>query len=282
MTLFGKILIGLILALSLVFASMSAAVWSAQHNYRTALETAQNDLKALGVEKDDLEQQLRTEIGEVRDQAARLKDDLDRQNLAVSVLQQQKDLVDRELATTLTAYDVQTALAKIAQLEAEDRKQEVLAGRQRTAELSEKYVAAEAENAALTDERFSLTVSNEQRAATNARLLDELASARQQLRIEGIEVDPDAAAAEPAPDVAGKVLAVDDLGSRGTKVAVSLGSDDGMRVGDTLEVFRTVGEGKYIGRVRLMEVEADLAIGNLIFKSPTATIQKGDDVKTRL
>ena len=282
MTLFGKILIGLMLALSLVFASLSAAVYSAQFNYRTALEDAQKRLTVEAQKAKDLEDQLRQDISDVEAAAAVQKDELDRQTLKVSQYEDQIGLLQQDLDSTRTALDVQTALVEIAQDESQDRRVEVLSGRERTASLAEKYVAAEAEIASLVDDNFSQSVTITQMDSTNKRLIDENAALRQQLIALGVEPNTDQDVDIPAPDVTGKVLLVKDLGSAGTKVAISLGSDDGLRVGDELEVVRTAGGGKYVGRIRLTEVEYDLSIGNLVFKSPTATVQKDDDVKTRL
>ena len=282
MTLFGKILIGLILALSLVFASLSAAVYSAQFNYRKELADTKDRFEAYKVQADDVQKKLSGDIADLQTDAARLKDELDRQTLTASNLTEQNRQLNEEIAGTRTALDVETQKAAIAQQDADARRQEVLSGRQRTADLAQKFIAAETEIAGLTDERFNLTVANEQMAATNDRLLDDIGALRTQLR--GLGVEPDLSAGDdvPAPDVTGKVLAVQDRNSAGIKVAISLGSDDGLRVGDELEVVRTTGEGKYIGRIELTEVEYDLAIGTQTIKSPTATIQKGDDVKTRL
>ncbi|MFH5804920.1 hypothetical protein [Alienimonas sp. DA493] len=282
MTLFGKILIGLILALSLVFASLSAAVYSAQFNYREALKAEKERYAALDTEKNDLEEQLRVEIGDLQAELAQVIDERDRQTQTATQLAEQNELLRGELATTNTALNVQTADTEIAQAEAEDRRVEVLAGRRRTADLSEKFVEAEAEIAALTDERFSQSVTIAQMTQTNNRLLDELGALRAQLRELGVAPNASYTGSEVPPDVSGKITAVEDRGSAGTKVSISLGSDDGLRQGDELEVVRMTGGGKYVGKIRLTEVYYDYAIANLISKNPTATVKEGDDVKTRL
>ncbi|QDT16898.1 hypothetical protein [Alienimonas californiensis] len=282
MTLFGKILIGLILALSLVFASLSAAVYSAQFNYRKELETQKDQYATLETRLKDREEELLKQIGDIEAELAKVTDERDLQTQTATQLAQQNQLLQGELATTNTALNVQTADTEIAQAEAEDRRVEVLAGRQRTADLSEKFVASEGEIAALTDEAFSQSVTITQMAQTNGRLLDEVASLRAQLREIGIAPNSAFTGTDPAPDVSGKITAVDERGSAGTKVAISVGSDDGLREGDELEVVRMTGGGKYIGKIRLVEVGYDSAIGNLISKNPTATVKEGDDVKTRL
>ncbi|MEM9701626.1 MAG: hypothetical protein AAF907_04195 [Planctomycetota bacterium] len=282
MTLFGKILIGLMLALSLVFASLAAAVYSADRDYRAALEREQAKFQNERQEKEDLQASLRAEIGDLNASLAEQKEDLDKQIRAVQLLTQEKKLLQEEVSSTQTALDVQTALARIAQEDSEDRRTEVLAGRERNADLSQKFVDSEAEIAGLVDENFNKDVSITQMAQTNARLLDQVGSLRAQLRSLGIEPQLSFAAAAPAPDVAGKVLEFDERGSAGTKVLISLGSDDGLRVGDKLQVVRMEGGGKYVGQIQLTEVEYDQAIGTLTSKSRTTSIKKGDDVKTRL
>jgi len=282
MTLFGKILIGLILALSLVFASLSAAVYSAQYQYRDALDDAREQLAQQKSQAEDNETRMRGQISDLQADAARLKDNLDRETLARTKADQDIALLEQTLASTRTSLGVETSLAEITQDKFEAARSEALTGRERTAKLSDRYVTAEGEIAALTDENFSLQVSNEQRAQKNFRLLDENAALKAQLRDIGVAPNTAFSSEGPAPDVGGKVLYVEDGGSAGTKLAISLGSDDGLRAGDELEVVRMSGDGKYIGRIRITTTEPDLSIANLVFKSPTATIQKGDDVKTRL
>ena len=284
MTLFGKILIGLILTLSLVFASLSAAVYSAQFDYRAALDTAKTDLATARADREDLEKQLRARIGDLE---AAVAEQEELKNLAVGKsddLAEAVRLSEEELNATRTALDTQTALAQIAKQEADARRQEVLAGRQRNAALFDRNVAAETQIGGLTDNVFSLELSTEQMAARNAQLMDELAVALKQLRDAGIEPIRDGRAPdEPAPSVEGRVLAVKDSGSAGTLASISLGSDDGLRLRDELFVYR-LDDSKYVGRVAIVRVNPDTAVVSLIpgTLSDTTSIQKGDNVSTRL
>ena len=284
MTLFGKILIGLILALSLVFASLSAAVYSAQFDYRKALTDKTTELAAARADREDLEKQLRARIGDLE---AAVAEQEELKNLAVGKsddLAEAVRLSEEELNATRTALDTQTALAKIAKQEADARRQEVLASRQRNADLFERNVDAETQISGLTDNLFSLELTGEQMAARNARLMDELAVALQQLRVNNIEPIRDGRAPdEPAPAVEGRILAVKDTGSAGTLASISLGSDDGLRVRDELFVYR-LKDSKYVARVTLVDVKPDTAVVRLIpgSVSDTTSIQKGDNVSTRL
>ena len=282
MTLFGKILIGLILTLSLVFASLSAAVYSAQSDYVRQLEAVRGDLAAARTAAEDADKKLRDAETTFAAQLADVTEQRDTSRSEARDLTNRIGLLEEELASTRTLLGSQTALAEIAKTDADARRQEVLAGRERNALLADKYVAAEKQIAGLTDEVFGLTVATEQMAEKNNALLDEVGGLREQLRGQGIVPDPVGGADEPAPDVRGKVLAVRDGGSSGTLVAISLGSDDGLRKDDVLQVVRTGDGGKYVGKIQLRELAPDVAYGRLITRSKTATIQKGDDVQTRL
>jgi len=76
------------------------------------------------------------------------------------------------------------------------------------------------------------------------------------------------------PAIRGKVLAI----NQDNMVEVSLGSDDGLRAGHTLEIFRA---SNYLGRLQVLRTETDRAVGKIVPGFKKAAIQKGDDVATR-
>ncbi len=76
------------------------------------------------------------------------------------------------------------------------------------------------------------------------------------------------------PQARGKVLAV----NQDNMLEVSLGSDDGLRVGHTLEIFRG---SNYLGRVQVLRADTDRAVGKILPGFKKGAIQKGDDVATR-
>ena len=286
MTLFGKILIGLILALSLVFASLSAAVYSAQTNYRSASETLAQQLSDANRAATDREAQLQAEIGQAQALAARLKDERDLKAGQAQDAEEKLRLKEEEASATKTGLDVQTALTGLSREEAETRRSEALAQRERNAALSSKFTEGQTRISELTDELFGLRVDVERMNAKQNELLDQNASFRQYLRSKNLDINTALAFSgdEPAPQLYGKVLDVQDssLGNQ-TYVEISLGSDDGLRLGDTLSVYNISGDGgKYLGEIELDSVDADAAVGHVTDRASTGTIQKGDNVSTRL
>ncbi len=61
-------------------------------------------------------------------------------------------------------------------------------------------------------------------------------------------------------------------------VEISIGSDDGLRINDQLDVYRGA---KYIGRVSVQKLEPNRAVGVIDPKLSTGPMQKGDRVATK-
>ena len=79
----------------------------------------------------------------------------------------------------------------------------------------------------------------------------------------------------PPVDLKGEVLAV----SNGSSVEVSLGKDDGIRVGHTLEVFRGA---QYLGRIEITRAQEDKAVGKILTAYRKGFIQAGDQVASKI
>ena len=80
--------------------------------------------------------------------------------------------------------------------------------------------------------------------------------------------------AEP-PMVRGEILAID----KEDRVEISLGSDDGIRDGNNLLIYR--GD-KYLGRLQVLETQPHRAIGMVLKDYKQEMIRKGDQVATKL
>jgi hypothetical protein len=74
--------------------------------------------------------------------------------------------------------------------------------------------------------------------------------------------------------VAGQIRKVN-----GNRVELSIGTDDGVRIGQTLDIYR--GD-KYVGRLRVVESKPDQAVAAVEPEYQQFPIQKGDNVASRL
>ena len=60
---------------------------------------------------------------------------------------------------------------------------------------------------------------------------------------------------------------------------MTIGADDGLKQGNTVEVYR--GD-KYLGRIEIVKTSPDRAVGRVDRRFQTGVIQEGDRVATRL
>ncbi|MFN7874522.1 MAG: hypothetical protein ACK5PB_04345 [Pirellula sp.] len=90
------------------------------------------------------------------------------------------------------------------------------------------------------------------------------------LRLAGIQDAEDV----PPSDLQGEVIAVS-----GNQLEISLGRDDGVRTGHTLEVYRGA---KYIARVQIERTDTDKSIGRVMNSFRKGYIQAGDQVASKL
>jgi hypothetical protein len=64
-----------------------------------------------------------------------------------------------------------------------------------------------------------------------------------------------------------------------TQVELSIGIDDGVRVGQELDIYRG---NKYVGRVKVIETRPDSAVATILTEYLQFNIQRGDNVASRL
>jgi len=79
----------------------------------------------------------------------------------------------------------------------------------------------------------------------------------------------------PPADLRGEVLAVNS----NQLVEISLGRDDGLREGHTLEIYRGA---QYLGRVQIIKTQDDKSIGKILASFRKGYIQAGDKVASKV
>ena len=116
-----------------------------------------------------------------------------------------------------------------------------------------------------------------------------MAAARTILRSAGLDIDVKTAlnSEAPPPLVVGLVVETKMSGRSGNVlVEISVGSDDGLLKGHNLFVYR-IGDqkgdrGKYLGKIEIVHVTPDRAVGTVVQRAKNGIIEKGDNVSTKL
>jgi hypothetical protein len=280
----GKIFVFAVFVMSLMLMTFAAAIFLSHTNWRDEIERkpeecvagqrpgykhllteAERDKTLLRDEIDKLTRQV-GESEQARDQVvAKLQSALAQKSDDLEKLRQEK--VDRDAKIVSQLEDLKKVTDELAKateqvdaLRAQIRDQQATVDQQVSKSVG---LAAELEEAKAT-----LAVAVERRA----QLEKQVANARLLLQQYGLTID--ALPRDRVPALDGDVIAVAE-----GMIEVSLGADDGLQVGHTLEVYRS---GEYLGRAVVRAVKPDHAIAELVKEFSRGIVQRGDKVTTKL
>jgi chromosome segregation ATPase len=278
MNLFGKILVVLILVMSLTYMGLTVSVYATHQNWRVVAKEYETQVIAQLRKNDVLTvrfNSLKTEI----DQLRKLKDN------EVAALQTKKTELEGE---------VKKRTDEIATITT-DKANTTAAIEKLTAEIAKKTTDVDTLTKALSDAKFqseeyyknilSLTdqlaqLGAEVAKARNANKDLVAENAKLKVIIVGHNIDINSPIVNTPPKVDGYVKASTTDGL----VEISLGSDDGLTRGHTLEVYRpgaTAAATKYLGRIEILQTKADVSVGKVIPQYRRGNIEKDDRVATR-
>ena len=272
MTLLGKVFTGLIFLLSVIFFALAVTVNATHINNKELADKFQkqaSDAERKNTELSGLLEETKTELA--IEQAARvaalasLQTQLDQAQQDLSM--QQATLSNLQSAHTLL---VQTENATQLELKAKSDdnallRTQIVSARQDRDQMFQRLVAAK-------DEFTRLQGVFQALQERESQLASDYTKAKEKLDILGIKPDT---MLEAPPAVNGEVLKVATNGL----VEVSLGRDDGMREGFTLEVHRN---GQYLGRLKVRTVRDDKSVAEILVGYQKGYIREGDRVDSKL
>lgn len=283
MTLIGKIFTVLIFLMSILFMAFAVSVYATHKNWREAVQRPQKDVRpgvelGLYYQKQNLErtiEQLRTEVERIKNELAReraarvhalavLESEVQQKQMELAALEKQNlELTDSQTQAIATVSTIQNTLSALKG-EVSGLRDDVRVAREDRDRQFEKVVTLNDQIGQAQGELARMTTERE-------KLLGEIGQITQVLTAHGLTK------ASKLPDVPplldGVVYRV-----RSDFVELSLGSDDGIKVGHEVEVFRN---NQYLGRAVIRKVDVDRAVGQLIKEYNRAPVQEGDRVQTR-
>jgi hypothetical protein len=283
MTLVGKIFTMLILVMSIVFMAFSVMVFATHKNWK---ELATNTDTA-GGKKLGLEQQLaqmKQQKDDAEAQVARLRDELKNETAARAMvlgamhtraIRAEQELESKEAALqTLQTNHTQVAkAAEAAQARLETLETEV-AGIRADLRTTEKDLDGKViQVVKLTDDLNQAIALRNTEQEKNTQAVLQIAQMKMVMDAHGLA--PDTLVAHIPPKVEGVVLEVSDK----DLIEISIGKDDGLKEGHTLEVFR---DNSYLGRIIIRRTAPDRAVGQILKELQRGQIKRGDRVSTKL
>lgn len=286
MSFVGKVLIVVQVVMSLCFMAFAGAVYVTQDNWQTKFADAEQQIAALNKSKTDIEANLAQARQEKEKLETELKQEADKWKLAFQTEEQQvKDLTARNNNTN-TALERQTALAVSKQIEATNREQESEVLRKQNFDLQKRNDEVSAELNTERDKSFNLEVAQRQLEDRFGKLQVQTAFLEKIVRKFQLPTKPEqiAALANPPPNLDGLVEKVEKGRTNRTQyIVITVGQDDGLVVGHQLEVMGMREQRPiYLGSVKVISVEADKAVCEVVAPGKLGDIEVGDNVTTNL
>lgn len=282
MTLVGKIFTVLIFVMSICFMTASVMVFATHKNWKDYATSATPVNGKVGLEKQladlkILEQQLKDELERLK---RRLEEERVARRAVVGSLYARTVKAEGELAAKQREYDamiaaltVATEATKLTQTRLTSLETEIVGTRDKLrdtrSDLDEKFNKV----VSLNDELNQAMALKSNLSERNNQFAQQITRMKLVMDMHGL--DERSPVAYLAPKVTGVVLAVNssDL------IEVSIGSDDGLKPGHVMQVYRG---NQYLGQITIRSTGPDRAVGQIDKTLQRGKIQKGDNVTTKL
>ena len=276
MNLLGKVFVVLILVLSIVFMTLAMAMYATHKNWREIAQTRQTEV-----------QQAQAEYDQLKTQYNRRENELTSELEASS--QQVRKLEAERVALNERNAGIQSELDQLKQ-ERRDATAAVAATQQNNERLADEVTGLRTDirtNQQLRDQAFATALKATEELHQSKGELDSAVERTRQLtsQVAGMTTVMRENGLDPATDAATVKPRVDGFVSQVKQVAgaqlveVTIGSDDGLKPGHTVEVFR---DSKYLGRVEILKTSPDKSVGRVDRRFQQGQIQEGDRVATQL
>ncbi len=281
MTYVGKILVIVIMALSLVFLGISTSVFTTVRNWKTATDEQKKKVSELTTKLADAQKSVAAAQQELTAAKAnfdalnkKMDNDIKDQEARIATAQQQIKQAAGEVGNA-------QANAKTALEEAEARRNETLKLREQKSAVEKQANEFKLRQAELNDKIRELERVLETATKNNADLRDRVAKYSTLLRQNNISTDISrVSGTETAPPVVGEVKRVDPSNRQ---VEITIGSDDGLAVGHELLLYRQTPRPEYIGKITIISVDPDQAVGRVIGTTYQGKkIREGDIVSSTI
>jgi uncharacterized protein YoxC len=284
MNVIGKIFVFAVFVMSLVLMTFAGAIYMSHVNWKDEVYRDPNkvlpgqkpgyeyQLKEADKKRKELDEQINdltrkvAASEEARDQVvAKLQSAISQKNEQLSALLEEKKRLEAdskqrvEAVNNLTLQVEQTG-KRIEELQAQVRGQQ--------GKVDEKVDQAARLAAELAEQKSLLAIAEERKA----QLEKQVVKARELLKQSGLSLESQPK--DRVPQLDGDVIAV-----AANSIEVSIGSDDGLQVGHTLEVYRN---GQYVSRAIVRSVKPDRAVAEIDKNFSRGAVQRGDKVTTKV
>ena len=282
MTTLGKVFTVLIFIMSILFMGFSVVVFATHRNWKMLVDNTDTAKGPLGL-KQQLQAQVETNNGlraELDSLTNRLAVEMAARRSALASLetkladaQQRLTQKEAELAGLQSAQTEATAALNLAETRLAELVEDIKKLREEIRLVQGQRDESFQRVVDLTDKLYSAAGVERNLKEREAQLIGEISKYKRVTDVLG--VNPSMPVEMIAPPLDGIVTAVGDK----NLIEVSLGSDDGLRVGHRVEVFR---DNNYLGSALVLKTDPDRAVAQMDEKSQRGLIKVSDRVATKL
>lgn len=271
MTLLGKILTVGILIASLLLMFFGMTVYGTHKNWKADYEALNARLTEATAETAELTSRYEDQISQLRaEQEATLQEVRKLESARAEVMAQNSDLQTEvgDLRAERAA-----AVATVAATEENNTRlmEDVVTLRQTTRDSQRARDEAFTKTLQAMSDLHVTAGELEAARERNEQLVGQIAQATSRLRESGVDLE-----GEVITQARGEITAT-RRADGGQLIEITIGFDDGIRAGHTVEVYR--GD-RYLGRALILRADPDRAVGRIIPEFQQGQIQEGDRVAT--
>jgi len=274
MTVLGKVLVIVNLVFSLVTAALIIAAYSARTNWHAAYEKMNREFTVAQANARTYDERLQDAQRALGQAEKARQEALAQAAESTRKIQADLALVQQQLAQQQRNAAEADRNQRIAQAEASNLHDEVKKVQGLLKERESALVKALAEAKVQRDDKVQNEINWKTEQERNVALVDQVTKLSQEIERLKLGSTPGQALNPPQDNVEGTVRTV---GADGY-ITLSIGSDAGLKAGNTLEVFRLQPEPKYLGMIRVINVAPHEAVARPMSGLRANAIQSGDKV----
>jgi Skp family chaperone for outer membrane proteins len=280
----------ILIFLNLVFSVLAFILIIQVYATRTSWRAAYEKLNSYYTVSEANAKACRTEVDEVKkkkDEEIKLvQKDLNEEKAKTEKLTGDLDKAKAETLTERAKLESQSNNATASNAELNRRQDETRALAAQLNKANATVADLQKQSKQLTDEKMQAVINYNSEHDRLVRLLEthrQLSQnyelAQKKLASLGANSNTPITRNPPPEDVNGIVTETD---TKTGMVTISIGTDAGVNVGNTLEVFRIKPEPKYLGTIRILDAQAHQAVGKLTGPARYGPIAKGDIAASKI
>jgi hypothetical protein len=285
MTFVGKILVILQIVFSICFMAFAGAVYTAQTNWKAEHKAVNDRLSETQTELNNQEEAFKKDNDELSGLLATAQNEIGKLQASNADSEARRKRAVDEYNNEREANTKEQALAQRYKSEADFRNKEAGDQRVRNESLLDSRATLIDHVRQMEDEMFNRETELKKLVVKHNLVLLENQTMKKIISANGFSTDlaDYKDSQDPPPNVEGKVLSA-RRGKRSGKefIEISIGSDDGLLKGHNLFIYRIAEGGKYLGKINIVYVAPDRAVGTVILRARNGSIQRGDNVITKL